>query len=219
MLPHLVFIRFHFHWYGSLHSHCYRCTRLIGLDCSNHVDLPSTHYKQSTPWCHPYRQSCRLHRNHDRGSPSRYEEFKLFLVPGKGNLFKADEKSPPLSEERAKLFHWMIVWLLFASKRARPNFQVCVAFLYTRVKHSTKQDYKKLARVIYQLFARNHSFTIDSQGKNKWKSNLEYGCIIHYTRCILTVRVTPVRVWRLVMGIYYLCHRNKRLLLLEVQSR
>ena len=73
----------------------------------------------------------------------------------------------------------MIARLLFSSRRARPNFQVCVAFLYTRVKHSTKQDYKKLARVIYQLFAKNHSFTIDSRGRHKWKSNLEYGCILY----------------------------------------
>ena len=47
----------------------------------------------------------------------------------------------------------MIARLLFSSRRARPNFQVCVAFLYTKVKHSTKQDYKKLARVVQYLRA------------------------------------------------------------------
>ena len=41
--------------------------------------------------------------------------------------------------------------LLFASKRARPNIQVCVAFLYTRVKSPTEQDYKMLRRVISYL--------------------------------------------------------------------
>ena len=41
--------------------------------------------------------------------------------------------------------------LLFAAKRARPDIQVAVAYLCTRVREPTKDDYLKLARVIRYL--------------------------------------------------------------------
>ena len=50
-----------------------------------------------------------------------------------------------------KLFHYHVARLLFTSKRVRPDIQVCVVFLYTQVKSPTKQDYKKLGRVISYL--------------------------------------------------------------------
>ena len=54
--------------------------------------------------------------------------------PSNDQLMKVDYDSPSLSPKDAKLFHRHVVRLLFASKRARPNIQVCVAFLCTRVK-------------------------------------------------------------------------------------
>ena len=38
--------------------------------------------------------------------------------------------------------------LLFVSKKARPDTQVAIAFLCTRVKNPTEEDYKKLGRLI-----------------------------------------------------------------------
>ena len=64
---------------------------------------------------------------------------------------KVDYDSPGLSQKDADIFHHHIARLLFASKRARPNIQVCVTFLCTRVKSPTEQDYKKLRRVISYL--------------------------------------------------------------------
>ena len=61
-----------------------------------------------------------------------------------GKLFQIDETSPLLSTEKGKLFHQLVARLLFASKRARPDIQVAVAFLCTRVKNPTEEDYKKL---------------------------------------------------------------------------
>ena len=46
------------------------------------------------------------------------------------------------------MFHRLVARLLFASKRARPDIQVTVAFLCTRVKAPTEEDYKKLGRII-----------------------------------------------------------------------
>ena len=66
-------------------------------------------------------------------------------------MFKVDHDSPRLSQKKADIFHCHVARLLFARKRARLDIQVCVAFLCTRVKSPTEQDYKKLGRVISYL--------------------------------------------------------------------
>ena len=45
----------------------------------------------------------------------------------------------------------MTARLLFAAKRARPDIQVAVAYLCTRVREPTEDDYLKLTRVIQYL--------------------------------------------------------------------
>ena len=45
----------------------------------------------------------------------------------------------------------MTVQLLFAAKRVRPDIQVDVAYLCTRVQEPTIDDYEKLTRVIKYL--------------------------------------------------------------------
>ena len=51
--------------------------------------------------------------------------------PGNNQLFKVDEESLRLPPKDAELFLCHFMRLLFASKRARPNIQVYVAFLCT----------------------------------------------------------------------------------------
>ena len=71
--------------------------------------------------------------------------------PENDQVMKVDYESPSLSPKDAELFHRHVARLLFASKRARPDIEVCVAFLCTHVKSPNKQDYKKLGRVISYL--------------------------------------------------------------------
>ena len=71
--------------------------------------------------------------------------------PGNNQLFKIDDDSPRLLPKDVDIFHRHVARLLFASNRAKPDIQVCVAFLCTRVKPPTEQDYKKLGRVISYL--------------------------------------------------------------------
>ena len=70
---------------------------------------------------------------------------------GDDQLFKVDDDSLRLLQKDADIFHRHVARLLFASKRAMPSIQVCVAFLCTRVKSPTEQDYKKIGRVISYL--------------------------------------------------------------------
>ena len=68
--------------------------------------------------------------------------------PAKENLFKVDEYSELLDEDEAEFFHRITAQLLFACKRARPDLQVAVSYLCTRVKAPNRSDYLKLARTI-----------------------------------------------------------------------
>ena len=73
------------------------------------------------------------------------------VTPASDNLFEVDTTADALDYKTAEYFHRMTARLLFASKRARPDIQVAVAFLCTRVKEPNVDDYKKLTRVIKYL--------------------------------------------------------------------
>jgi hypothetical protein len=61
-------------------------------------------------------------------------------TPASDNLFEAHEDSPALNEKESDFFHRTTARLLFAAKRARPDLQVAVAYLCTRVKAPTQSD-------------------------------------------------------------------------------
>jgi hypothetical protein len=67
------------------------------------------------------------------------------------NLFTIDETSPLLSAKDADFYHRTTARLLFAAKRVRPDLQVAVVYMCTRVKAPTVSDYHKLARTIRYL--------------------------------------------------------------------
>jgi hypothetical protein len=73
------------------------------------------------------------------------------LTPANDRLFEVDEDSPPLNEKESDFFHRTTARLLFAAKRARPDLQVAIAYMCTRVKSPNQSDYRKLTRVIKYL--------------------------------------------------------------------
>jgi hypothetical protein len=56
-----------------------------------------------------------------------------------------------LDEDTSDMFHHHTAKLLFLSKRARPDIQMTVAFLTTRVQAPDEDDYKKLTRCMKYL--------------------------------------------------------------------
>lgn len=72
-------------------------------------------------------------------------------TPAARHLFDTDEGAPKLNEEQAAKFHHLVAKALFLAKRARPDIQLPVAFLCTRVQGSDIHDWKKLGRVIRYL--------------------------------------------------------------------
>jgi hypothetical protein len=72
-------------------------------------------------------------------------------TPARSEIFEVDTESPPLDQKGVDFFHRTTARLLFAAKRARPDIQVAIAYLCTRVKSPTDSDYIKLTRVIQYL--------------------------------------------------------------------
>ena len=69
-------------------------------------------------------------------------------TPANENLYKINERSPKLNKTRAEEFHTTVAKALFVSKRARPDIQPTNAFLCTRVKNPTEEDWAKLTRMM-----------------------------------------------------------------------
>ena len=78
------------------------------------------------------------------------------LCPGHQNLFNIDINSPSTNKTDSQFFHTSTTKLLFLAKRARPDILTAVAFLTTRVKSPTKENFDKLGMVIKYLRATPH---------------------------------------------------------------
>jgi hypothetical protein len=72
-------------------------------------------------------------------------------TPAQDDLFTVDESSTLLNVKDADFYHRTTARLLFAAKRARPDLQVAVAYMCTRVKAPKVSDYHKLGRTIKYL--------------------------------------------------------------------
>ena len=72
-------------------------------------------------------------------------------TPAAHHLFDILQDETKLSQADTDLFHHFVAQLLYLSKRARPDIQLSVSFLCTRVGGPDTDDYKKLARVMKYL--------------------------------------------------------------------
>ena len=73
--------------------------------------------------------------------------------PANALLFEVSEDDVLLCESDRKSFHTMVAKLLYLSKRTRPDIQVAISFLCTRVTKATVRDKIKLERVLKYLLA------------------------------------------------------------------
>ena len=84
--------------------------------------------------------------------------------------------------------------MLLVSKRARPDIQICVAFLYTKVKGPTELDYKKLGKVTSYLKEIVHlPLVVGTDNSRRLTWNIDALFTVHpdcksHTRACLTLR-------------------------------
>jgi hypothetical protein len=80
-----------------------------------------------------------------------YDVRDFVVTPAQADLFDIHPESERLSSASSDEFHSRVARLLYLAKRVRPDILTAVIFLTTRVKASTKQDMKKLNRVLAYL--------------------------------------------------------------------
>ena len=77
-------------------------------------------------------------------------------VPASLSLFEIDDSECRLEKEEAERFHSVVASLLYLSLKIRPELLVAVTFLCSRVDKSTKQDMRKLYKVLNYLNFTKH---------------------------------------------------------------
>jgi len=109
--------------------------------------------------------------------PSKVGSKDTASTPASSGLF--DDKNSKLLDHRKKeQFHTFVAKCLFLSKRARPDIQLTVAVLSTRVKGPTNQDWLRLERLMkYLNGTRTFHLTlgIDDVKVIKWYVDASYG--------------------------------------------
>jgi hypothetical protein len=69
-------------------------------------------------------------------------------TPAGAHLFEVNDDSPKISEAKRKLLHSIVAKLLSVTKRGRPDIQVPIAFLTSRISKAVKDDWKKFKRLL-----------------------------------------------------------------------
>jgi len=73
------------------------------------------------------------------------------VTPANKNLFEIEDEAMVLDDEKATIYHHIVQKLLHVYKRARADIQVAIAFMCTRVRHPSTQDWYKLRRLLQYL--------------------------------------------------------------------
>ena len=71
--------------------------------------------------------------------------------PAADTLYKVKEDATKLMKAESECFHTTVAQGLFLSKRVCPDIQPTIAFLCTRVKNPTVEDWEKLVRLLQYL--------------------------------------------------------------------
>ena len=111
-------------------------------------------------------------------SPDDLKPRSNCKYPSNDKLFHVDEESPSLS--KADLFHRMVARILYASQRARPDVAVTTAFLCSRVKSPTQEDYMKLGKLIGCIRDTIHlPLVLGSDGREVLTWNIDASYAVH----------------------------------------
>jgi hypothetical protein len=87
------------------------------------------------------------------------------------DLLKVDEDCAELDKDKSTAFHSLVAKTLFATKRARPDTCIAIAFLTTRVRGPNIDDWKKLSRLTKYLRGTRNlplGLSADGSGILKW---------------------------------------------------
>ena len=76
------------------------------------------------------------------------EEVPMYDTPWTERLFKVDEASPNIDDEKRAIHHTFVMKNMFLVKRGRKDVHPGVTFLSSRMKEQNQGDWKKLVRLL-----------------------------------------------------------------------
>ena len=89
-------------------------------------------------------------------------------TPATNHVFTTQDNAQPLSKDDAEMFHHLTAKLLYLGKRARPDLQLSVSFLATRVQSPDIDNWKKLGRCLqYRHDTANLRLTLNANSLSK----------------------------------------------------
>ena len=80
-----------------------------------------------------------------------YPSCGTAATPANNDLFKINENSEPLPENKSSEFKTIVAKFLYLAKRVRPDLLLATSFLASRTKDPRDEDYKKLTRLLRYL--------------------------------------------------------------------
>jgi hypothetical protein len=105
----------------------------------------------------------------------------IVATPATADLYKITEKSELLDENGKKIFHSRVAKLLYLAKRGRPDLLTSVSFLTTRVTAPTREDDKKLDRVLkYLNGSKELLLTLSADGSMIVQASIDASFAVHY---------------------------------------
>ena len=99
-------------------------------------------------------------------------------TPATNHLFETNDEADKLNKEDSETYHHLVAKLLYLSKRTRPDLQLTVAFLTTRVQLPDINDWKKLGRCLkYLRESRDLPMTLEASGDGiiRWWVDASFG--------------------------------------------
>jgi len=109
---------------------------------------------------------------------AEYPHVQECWTPAKGDLFTIGE-SEPLGLEAKEQYHSVTAKLLYYGLRVKPEIQLAVSYLTTRVQEPNRGDHAKLMRVLgYVKKTRDTGITLRTDGALKLRAYVDasFGC-------------------------------------------
>lgn len=101
-------------------------------------------------------------------------------TPCANSLLTINPKSPLLNKKRSEMFHSVVAKLIYVGTRARTDILLTLAFLCRRVTKPTKQDERKLRRLLeYLRGTKNMSLRLGADSLNKFMTWVDASFAIH----------------------------------------
>ena len=101
-------------------------------------------------------------------------------TPAGPHLFEVNDSAKKIPEKDRKIFHSIVAKMLFVSRRGRPDIQVTIAFLTSRVSKTDVDDWKKLKRMLCFLNGTiNMPLTLSIDSMNIMKTWVDASYAIH----------------------------------------